>query len=157
MARKAFWVDKTGPRTDGTFDVNFSVEGEPGYYRWNDGWPNLEAAQAEADAMNAQQGLTKDEVQEIILSSHAAQEERRRWEHRNRFNDTLNVRAEDDEPIYTRADIKRIGYALIQLPHTADIDFPGGYPPAEPTPDVLVDMLEQLREILLDKTLGDGE
>ncbi|WP_280466002.1 hypothetical protein [Nocardia brasiliensis] len=53
-----------------------------------------------------------------------------------------------DTPIYSRRDLKRIGYALLQVPHTGDIEFPGGQPPREPTPDVLVDMLRQLREIL---------
>ncbi|MFI8976942.1 hypothetical protein ACIGO9_28950 [Nocardia asteroides] len=54
----------------------------------------------------------------------------------------------DDIPIYTRRDIKRIGHALLQIPHTGDIEFEGGKPPSEPTPDLLVDMLEQLRDIL---------
>jgi hypothetical protein len=148
--RKAFWVDKTGPHADGTFDVNFSVEGEPGYYPWNDGWPNFEAAQAEADAMNAQQGLTKGDMEEIVMSSRAAQEEERKRQYLERLSKAMEPRLGDDEPIFTRNDMKRIGSALIQLPYTADIEFPDGYPPLQPTPGVLVDMLEQLREILME-------
>lgn len=53
-----------------------------------------------------------------------------------------------DEPIYTRRDMMRIGYALLHVPHTAEIEFEGGEPPKEPTPDSLVFMLEQLRDIL---------
>lgn len=54
----------------------------------------------------------------------------------------------DDIPIYTRRDLKRIGYALLQVPHTGSIEFADGKPPSEPTPDLLVDMLTQLRDIL---------
>lgn len=61
----------------------------------------------------------------------------------------------DDIPIYTRRDIKRIGSALLKVPHTADIDFGEDGPPSEPTPDVLVFMLDQLRDILRAKLQPD--
>ncbi|MEV4127075.1 hypothetical protein [Nocardia sp. NPDC049707] len=60
----------------------------------------------------------------------------------------MTERVPDDAPLYSRNDIKRIGYALLQVPHTAEIEFEGGRPPSEPTPDLLVDMINQLREIL---------
>lgn len=53
-----------------------------------------------------------------------------------------------DEPIYTRRDIMRIGSALLQVPHTGEIEFGPDGPPSEPTPDLLVVMLHQLRDIL---------
>lgn len=56
-----------------------------------------------------------------------------------------------DEPIYTRRDMMRIGSALLQIPHTGDIQFDGGIP-SEPTPDLLVEMLTQLRDILRAQT-----
>lgn len=53
-----------------------------------------------------------------------------------------------DAPLYSRNDIRRIASALIQVPHTGDIEFESGAAPSEPTPDLLVDMLTQLRDIL---------
>ncbi|MEV6219884.1 hypothetical protein [Nocardia sp. NPDC051833] len=56
-----------------------------------------------------------------------------------------------DEPIYTRRDMKQIGYALLHVPHTAEIEFADGQMPAEPTPELLLSMLDQLAGILRGK------
>ncbi|WP_043654500.1 hypothetical protein [Nocardia thailandica] len=62
-----------------------------------------------------------------------------------------------DQPIYTRRDLMRIGHALLHVPHTGEIEFTEGRPPAEPTPDVLVSMLDQLAGILRGKMAAPTE
>lgn len=71
----ALWTNETCIDKYGTYRVNIAQRDVPGYGLHNGGWKTLEAAQAYADDVNASNGLTKEEAQEIVLSSQAAQRE----------------------------------------------------------------------------------
>lgn len=75
MAREAFWTDAASTNSDGTFNVNKSMENEPGYLIHKMGFLTQAAAKDYADAMNRANGLSREEAMEIKMSSMAASRE----------------------------------------------------------------------------------
>lgn len=70
-ARYAAWADLSTQNPDGTFYVAICEAHRPGYWTLNSGWPTLDAAQQEADRVNALRGLDADTVLDIRASSMA--------------------------------------------------------------------------------------